>query len=107
MQDRTKEVAVRKVVVSEFVSLDGVMEDPSWEPPFRGELQEKFKFDELVAAAALCDASRVSRGSVADHAWRSATSRHENLRSIGPGQHEFVNGDYRESQQESVSDELE
>ena len=30
MQDRTKEVAVRKVVVSEFVSLDGMMEDPSW-----------------------------------------------------------------------------
>lgn len=42
-------------------------------------------------------ASRVSRGSVADHAGRSATTRHENLRSIGPGQHEFVNGDYRES----------
>jgi dihydrofolate reductase len=53
MQDRTKEVAVRKVVVSEFVSLDGVMEDPSWESPFRGEEQEKFKFDELVAADAL------------------------------------------------------
>jgi hypothetical protein len=53
MQDRTKEVAVRKVVVSEFVSLDGVMEDPSWESPFRGEGQEKFKFDELAAADAL------------------------------------------------------
>jgi hypothetical protein len=50
MQDRTKEVAVRKVVVSEFVSLDGVMEDPSCESPFRGEEQEKFKFDELAAA---------------------------------------------------------
>jgi dihydrofolate reductase len=53
MQDRTKEVAVRKVVVSEFVSLDGVMEDPSWESPFRGEEQEKFKFAELAAADAL------------------------------------------------------
>src|SRR5215218_3288151 len=53
MQDRTKEVAVRKVIVSEFMSLDGVMEDPSWESPFRGEEQEKFKFDELVAADAL------------------------------------------------------
>jgi hypothetical protein len=53
MQDRTKEVAVRKVVVSEFVSLDGVMEDPSWESPFRGEEQEKCKFDELGAADAL------------------------------------------------------
>ena len=27
---------MRKVVVSEFVSLDGVMEDPSWEFPFPG-----------------------------------------------------------------------
>jgi dihydrofolate reductase len=53
VQDRTKEVAVRKVVVSEFVSLDGMMEDPSWESPFRGEEQVKFKFDELVAADAL------------------------------------------------------
>ncbi len=44
---------MRKVVVSEFVSLDGVMEDPSWESPFRGEEQEKFKFDELAAAALL------------------------------------------------------
>jgi len=43
------------------------------------------------------DASRVSRDSVADHAGWSATTRHENLRSIGPGQHEFVNGDARES----------
>jgi RibD C-terminal domain len=53
MQDRTKEAAVRKVVVSEFVSLDGVMEDPSWEFQFRGEEQEKFKFAELAAADAL------------------------------------------------------
>jgi len=29
MQDRTKEAAVRKVIVSEFVSLDRVIEDPS------------------------------------------------------------------------------
>jgi len=28
MQDRTKEFAMRKAVVSEFVSLDGVMEAP-------------------------------------------------------------------------------
>jgi dihydrofolate reductase len=53
MQDRTKEVAMRKVVVSEFVSLDRVMEDPSWESPFRGEEQEKFKFAELALADAL------------------------------------------------------
>ncbi|HEY6710783.1 MAG TPA: dihydrofolate reductase family protein [Rubrobacter sp.] len=44
---------MRKVVVSEFVSLDRVMEDPSWESPFRGEEQEKFKFAELALADAL------------------------------------------------------
>jgi hypothetical protein len=44
MQDRTKEVAMSRVGVSEFVSLDGVIKDPSWEFPFRGEEQEKVKF---------------------------------------------------------------
>ena len=44
---------MRKVVVSEFESLDGVMDDPSWESPFRGEEQEKFKFAELAADALL------------------------------------------------------
>jgi dihydrofolate reductase len=63
MQDRTKEVPMRKVVVSEFVSLDGVMEDPGgagefdrggWSFRFdRGPEGDKFKFDELAAADAL------------------------------------------------------
>jgi dihydrofolate reductase len=53
MQDQTKELSVRKVIVSEFVSLDGVMEDPSWKCPFRGEEQEKFKFAELADALLL------------------------------------------------------
>jgi dihydrofolate reductase len=44
---------VRRVVVSEFVSLDGVMEDPSWTFQFGSEEQEKFKFDELAASDAL------------------------------------------------------
>ena len=44
---------MRKVVVSEFVSLDGVFEDPSWTFPFRGEEQEAFKLAELRAADAL------------------------------------------------------
>jgi dihydrofolate reductase len=54
---------VRKVVVSEFVSLDGVMEDPggaegsargAWSFAFdRGPEGDKFKFDELAAADAL------------------------------------------------------
>ena len=40
---------MRKLVVSEFVSLDGVVEDPSWTFQFSSEEQEKFKFDELSA----------------------------------------------------------
>jgi dihydrofolate reductase len=44
---------VRRVVVSEFVSLDGVMEDPSWPFQFSGEDREQFKFDELAASDAL------------------------------------------------------
>jgi dihydrofolate reductase len=44
---------MRKIVVSEFVSLDGVMEDPRWTFQFGSEEQEKFKFDELAAADAL------------------------------------------------------
>jgi dihydrofolate reductase len=54
---------VRKVIVSEFVSLDGVMEDPGGAGEFdrggwafrfdRGPEGDKFKFDELAAADAL------------------------------------------------------
>ncbi len=54
---------MRKVVVSEFVTLDGVMEDPggaegfergAWSFQFdRGPEGDKFKFDELAAADAL------------------------------------------------------
>jgi len=53
MQERTEEVALRKVVVSEFVSLDGVVEEPMWTFQFSGEEQDKFKFDELAASDAL------------------------------------------------------
>jgi dihydrofolate reductase len=53
VHDRKKEVSVRKVVASEFVSLDGVMEDPSWAFRFTGKEQQKFKFDELSASDAL------------------------------------------------------
>src|ERR671917_1278583 len=44
---------MRKVVASEFVTLDGVMEDPSWTFQFSSEEQEKFKFDELAASDTL------------------------------------------------------
>jgi dihydrofolate reductase len=44
---------MRKVVVSEFVTLDGVIEDPSWTFQFSSAEQERFKFDELAAGDAL------------------------------------------------------
>jgi len=53
VQQPTEEVAMRKVVVSEFVSLDGVMEDPNWTFQFPSEDRDKFKFDELAASDAL------------------------------------------------------
>ncbi len=44
---------MRRVVVSEFVSLDGVVEDPGWTFQFASKEQENFKFDELSTAGAL------------------------------------------------------
>ncbi len=44
---------MRKVVVSEFVSLDGVMEEPGWTLQFESEDRNRYKFDELAAADAL------------------------------------------------------
>jgi dihydrofolate reductase len=44
---------VRKVVVSEFVSLDGVIEDPGWTFQFESGEKDRFKFEELSAADAL------------------------------------------------------
>jgi dihydrofolate reductase len=49
-----EEVPMRKVIVSEFVSLDGVMEDPGRTfQQFGSEEQEKYKFAELAASEAL------------------------------------------------------
>ena len=43
-----------RIVVTEFVSLDGVMEEPRWTFQFdRGQEGDKFKFDELFASEAL------------------------------------------------------
>ncbi len=44
---------MRKLVVSEFVSLDGVVQDPAWTFQFGSEDRDQFKFDELAAADAL------------------------------------------------------
>jgi hypothetical protein len=44
------EVPMMKVVVSEFVALDGVMEDPGGAFQFSGEEQPRHESDELSAA---------------------------------------------------------
>ena len=53
MQEQSEEVSMRRIIVTEFVSLDGVMEEPGWTFQFGSEEQEKFKLDELVATGAL------------------------------------------------------
>lgn len=44
---------MRRVVVTEFLSLDGVMEEPSWTAPYWGDDIATFKRDELFASDAL------------------------------------------------------
>ena len=44
---------MRRIVVSEFVSLDGVVEDPGWTFRFGSEEQERFKLDELAESDGL------------------------------------------------------
>jgi hypothetical protein len=100
MQDRTKEAAVRKVIVSEFVSLDGVMEDPSWESPFRGEEQEKFKFDELAAADALLLGRKTYEGFAA--AWPDMMEHYEGPRREALG--EYTRHDERLPQARGLHD---
>jgi dihydrofolate reductase len=44
---------MRKVIVSEFISLDGVMEVSDWAFQFESKEKDKFKYDELQASDAL------------------------------------------------------
>jgi dihydrofolate reductase len=69
---------VRKVIASEFVSLDGVMEDPSWTFRFMSEDRAKFKFDELAASDALLLGRVTYEGFAA--AWPSMMEQHEGPR---------------------------
>jgi dihydrofolate reductase len=80
IQGRTTEVPMRKVIVSEYVSLDGVMEDPGgaeefehggWHNPFFVEEIGKYKFDELFASDALLLGRVTYQGFAA--AWPSMT----------------------------------
>ena len=47
------ETAGRRVVVAEFISLDGVMEAPSWTAPYWNDEIAAFKGQETSAAEAL------------------------------------------------------
>ncbi|HKH77140.1 MAG TPA: hypothetical protein VKA51_09315 [Rubrobacteraceae bacterium] len=66
---------MRKVVVSEFPTLDGVVEDPSWTFQFSSEEQPKYQFDELVAADALL-LGRVTYEGFAD-SWPNMMDQYE------------------------------
>jgi dihydrofolate reductase len=76
---RTQEMEMAKIVVSQFVSLDGVIEDPGgsekwdrggWAFKFeRGPEGDKFKLDEVMASDALL-LGRVTYGGFAE-AWPS------------------------------------
>lgn len=62
---------MRNIIVSEFVSLDGVMEDPAWTVPYWNDEIAKFKFNELFAMEALL-LGRVTYQGFAE-AWPSRT----------------------------------
>lgn len=44
---------MRKIVVTTFISLDGVMEDPQWTFPYWGDDIAEYKFKELFASDAM------------------------------------------------------
>jgi dihydrofolate reductase len=76
---RNKEAPVGKIVVTEFVSLDGVMEDPGGAEDFkyggwtfainRGDDGDRFKLDETMASEALLLGRKTYEGFAA--AWPS------------------------------------
>ena len=71
---------MRKVIVSEFVTLDGVMESPDkWSIQFWNEEAAKFKFDELFASDTLL-LGRVTYQLFAG-AWSTMTDE-DNLKDI-------------------------
>jgi dihydrofolate reductase len=91
IRDPTKEVSMRKVIASEFVTLDGIMEDPSWTFQFSSEEQEKFKFDELAASDALLLGRVTYEGFAA--AWPDMLEQYEGPRRAALGEYaDMMNG---------------
>ncbi|PAP77211.1 dihydrofolate reductase family protein [Rubrivirga marina] len=86
----------RRLVVSEYLSLDGVMEDPMWTMPYWSDELAAYKRDELFAADALV-LGRVTFEAFAE-AWASRTSedgyaerinalpKHVATTTLGPGE---------------------
>jgi dihydrofolate reductase len=62
---------MRKVVVTEFMSLDGVMEEPAWTAPYWNDEIAAFKGEETNASDALL-LGRVTYGGFAE-AWPGRT----------------------------------
>ncbi len=62
---------MRRVVLSMYVTLDGVMEEPAWTVPYRNEEAAKYALDQLFAADALLLGRKTYQGFSA--AWPSMT----------------------------------
>jgi dihydrofolate reductase len=80
------------VIVSEFVSLDGVMEAPErWTLQFASEEQQRYKFDELAAADALLLGRTTYQGFAA--AWPGMMDQYEGPHRAELGQYaDMMNG---------------
>jgi dihydrofolate reductase len=83
---------MRRVIVSEFVSLDGVMEAPeTWTLQFGSEEQQRYKFDELAAADALLLGRATYEGLAA--AWPGMMDQYEGPRRAELGEYaDMMNG---------------
>jgi len=62
---------MRKLIVTEFLTLDGVMEEPAWTAPYWNDEIAKFKYDELFGSDTLLLGRVTYQGFAA--AWPSRT----------------------------------
>ena len=84
---------MRRVIVSEFVLLDGVMEAPeTWTLQFGSEEQERYKFDELAAADALLLGRTTYEGFAA--AWPGMMDQYEGPRRAKLGEYAAMMNGY-------------